>query len=350
MDLSKVINYLSNYDGEPIKIMEVCGSHTAAIKKSGIKSLLSPKIKLVSGPGCPVCVTASSYIDRLIELSQKENTEIVTFGDLMRVPGSESTLNEEKSKGAKVNMVYSPLDTIALALEKPDKTFVFAAIGFETTTPAYALLVDKIINNNIKNIKILTSLKVMPPALSWIMESGSDIDAFIAPGHVSVITGSRIYEEISDIYSVPMGICGFKSEELVLGIYGIIRMYNKKDYLISSGNGLVKNFYPSVVKPEGNVPAKALVNKYFKVSGASWRGLGEIENSGLLLKDEFSFLDAGSYDLLIDIKKNPACSCDKVLTGKMDPRQCPLFGKVCTPLNPQGACMVSEEGACQNSI
>ncbi|MCR5625321.1 MAG: hydrogenase formation protein HypD [Lachnospiraceae bacterium] len=342
-NIEKIVDFLKNYNGKELTIMEVCGSHTAAITKSGIKDIISPKIRFVSGPGCPVCVTISSYIDKLIELSKSENTEVVTFGDLMRVPGSFSSLQAEKGKGAKVQMVYSPMDTFKLAEINPDTNYIFAAVGFETTIPVYACMMDYILANNIKNVKLLTSLKVMPPAISWLMDNNANIDAFIAPGHVSVIIGSEAYVPLSEKYKVPFAVTGFKPEELCVGIAGLVKMCMDE-------KPAVKNYYPSVVLSEGNKMALDKIFKYFKYDKAVWRGLGAIDDSGLVLKEEYLEFDAGSTGLSEDIKINAGCSCDKVLMGKLTPNQCPLFKKVCNPQNPQGACMVSEEGSCFQSF
>ncbi|MCR5468743.1 MAG: hydrogenase formation protein HypD [Lachnospiraceae bacterium] len=339
--LTEIKDYLKNYDGEPINIMEVCGSHTAAIAKSGIKSLLSEKINLVSGPGCPVCVTPSAYIDRLIELSLKPDTCVCTFGDLLRVPGSTESLNIAKGKGARVEMVYSPMDIVDMAKADAATTFVFAAVGFETTTPVYALLIDTIVSEKIDNIRLLTALKTMPAVIEHLLENKAPIDAFIAPGHVSVVTGSRIFEPVSEKYDIPFAVSGFEGEQILEAIYGLVK---------TRGKGKVLNFYPEVVSEEGNTVAKELVDKYFEVTSAGWRGMGIIDGSGLKIRDEFSNLDAGSDGLTEDIKKNKACRCDHVLMGKLTPKDCPLYGKGCTPLNPQGACMVSEEGCCHTWI
>lgn len=339
--IKEITEYLKNYDGDDMNIMEVCGSHTAAIAKTGIKSLLSDKIHLVSGPGCPVCVTPSAYVDKLIELALMPDTCVCTFGDLMRVPGSEESLNIAKGRGADVVMVYSPMDVLDMAKENSEITYIFAAVGFETTTPVYALLVDAIVSEGIKNIKLLTALKTMPAVIDFLMENDAPIDGFIAPGHVSVVTGSELFVPIAKKYNIPFAVAGFEGVELLEALYGLVKM---------RGKGEVNNFYPSVVSKYGNTEAKALVLKYFKESDACWRGMGVIAHSGLELKAEYAYLDAGSHGLNEDIKKNKACICDKVLMGKKVPTDCKLFGKVCTPLNPQGACMVSEEGCCHTWI
>ena len=338
-EIKDYVRELTQYNGRPVKIMEVCGSHTAAIAKSGIRSLLSDRISLVSGPGCPVCVTPSSYIDKLISLSEQENTCIVTFGDLLRVPGSRKSLNRAKGEGADIRMVYSPADMIELAKESPQKNFVFAAVGFETTTPVYALLLETLCNENITNVKLLTSLKTMPEAVEWLCRNDCGIDGFLAPGHVCAITGSEAFENVAETYHIPFAVAGFDAKELILAIYGLIRM-------IETGDNTVKNFYPSVVAKEGNITAQAKMDFYFRKTDAVWRGMGMIADSGRILKQEFSDYDAGSDGLQEDIKLNEACCCSQILMGKMEPKDCPLFRTVCNPQNPQGACMVSEEGSC----
>lgn len=344
MTIDDIKGFLKNYDGEEINIMEVCGSHTAAIASLGIPELLSDKILLISGPGCPVCVTPSSYIDRLIELALTPGYAVVTFGDLMRVPGSEGSLLEARTRGAEVVMVYSPLDTISYAKKSPEKVFVFAAVGFETTAPVYAELVKRITEEDIKNIHLLTAIKTMPPVIRNIIEKGlSDgrcaIDGFLAPGHVSVITGYGVYEEVAKSFGIPFVVAGFTGERLLLAIYDLVKMKDR---------GEVKNDYPSVVTKEGSAKAGALVKRYFMPHDAVWRGLGRIKDSGLVLKDEFKYLDEGSIYLDNDDKLNNACICDRVLTGQNKPFDCPLFGKVCNPQAPQGACMVSKEGSCNS--
>ena len=337
MDLNKIIDYLGSYDGPEMNIMEVCGSHTGAIAKNGIPGLLSPNIHLISGPGCPVCVTPSSYVDRLLELAMEPDTCIVTFGDLIRVPGSEKSLSVVKGQGGRVAMVYSPMDIIAMAQNEPETTFIFAAVGFETTMPVYALLMQTLIEEHIDNVKLLTALKTMPEVIDWLCAKGAPVNGFLAPGHVSVVTGIHCFENIASEYNIPFGVAGFSGEQILIALYGIVNSY---------GQGKVMNFYPSVVKEEGNIKAQDLINTYFEKKDASWRGMGIVENSGMVLKKEYMRFDAGSFDLVSDKKINPACSCDKVLMGLKKPYECPLYGKVCTPMTPQGACMVSTEGGC----
>ncbi|MCR5654301.1 MAG: hydrogenase formation protein HypD, partial [Lachnospiraceae bacterium] len=210
MDVAECLAYLKAYDGPKVRIMEVCGSHTEAIAKSGIRQVISDRIELVSGPGCPVCVCPSGYVDRLIDLAKEEHTTVVTFGDLIRIPGKEGNLSQSKGQGASVEMVYSPLDMIKLAEANPEEDYVFGAVGFETTIPVYTLLLDQIIEKKLHNIKLLTALKIMPPAIDWLCANGAKIDAFLAPGHVSVIVGSGAFEAVSKKYKIPLGVSGFE--------------------------------------------------------------------------------------------------------------------------------------------
>lgn len=337
MDTKEILKFLKEYDGEELSFMEVCGTHTASISGNGIPSLLSDKIKLISGPGCPVCVTVASYIDRLCELALTPNTCVVTFGDMIRVPGSKEALKDIKSKGGKIEMVYSPFEIINLANNDKDTTFVFAAVGFETTTPIYALLIDKIINEGIKNIKLLTALKTMPAVIDALCSQENKINGFIAPGNVSVITGSNAFLPLAKKYNLPFVISGFNGEELLATIYSLVKL---------KGTGKVLNLYKYAVTENGNEKAKEIVNKYFMPYDAYWRGMGKVKNSAMVLKDKYLQYDAGSKELTEDSLINKGCSCGDIITGKKAPNECPLFGKVCTPENPQGACMVSNEGSC----
>lgn len=343
LTIEEIGKRLGEYEGEEIRIMEVCGSHTAAIAKYGVRSILSPRIRLVSGPGCPVCVTPTAYVDRLIELASTPKTAVVSFGDLLRVPGSRYSLSEAKGRGADVRMVYAPMDTLKLAVEEPDTTFIFAAVGFETTAPVYTLLLDEIIGKGIGNVKLLTSLKTMPGVLRWLLDSETKIDGFLAPGHVCAITGSEYFAPLAKEYHKPFAVSGFEAEGLLIAIYGLVQM-------IQEGRCAVENFYPSVVSAGANEVAFSQLEKYFRVTEAGWRGFGVVEESGLLLKPEYERYDAGSAGLFEDRKRNGACSCGEILKGEKTPWDCPLFGKVCTPQNPQGACMVSYEGSCLSAF
>ena len=359
MSLAEMREFLTNYDGPEMYIMEVCGSHTAAISKNGIRGMLSEKIHLISGPGCPVCVTPTAYVDKLIELAMTPNTCVVTFGDMLRVPGSKYSLSEVQGMGGRAKMVYSPMDIFALAKAEPETTFVFAALGFETTTPVYALLLEEVIEENIENVKLLTALKTMPGVIEYLCENGASIQGYLAPGHVAAVTGSKLFEPLAEKYQIPFAVSGFEGEEILEALCGIIKAYENANRDTSveiscetqtCNADVVLNFYPSVVSREGNTTAQALVEKYFTQCDATWRGMGTIPGTGMELREEYAKYDAGSKNLQEDNKRNKACCCDQILMGKMQPQQCPLFGKVCKPLTPQGACMVSEEGSCHSAF
>lgn len=337
--LLQVKDELKKYDGKAIKIMEVCGTHTSSIFKNGIRSLLSSKIQLISGPGCPVCVTSSAYIDKLIELSLQDKYCVLTFGDMMKVKGSKLSLTSVKAIGGKVRILYSPLSAIQIAMQDKDTEYVFAAVGFETTTPIYALMLDEIINNHISNLKLLTSVKTIIPALTFICENEKNIDAFLCPGHVSVITGSRVYQKLADKYNKPFVIGGFEAEHILAAVYEIVNE-------LESNRPKVKNLYISAVTEDGNQKAVALVHKYFETTDDVWRGIGLIENSALRLRQEYQKYDAGSSFEDSGDSMPLGCRCTDVILGRISPVDCPLFKTVCSPMDAVGPCMVSSEGAC----
>ncbi|HHV12655.1 MAG TPA: hydrogenase formation protein HypD [Clostridiales bacterium] len=339
MTLEQVKQELLGYEGRPIKIMEVCGTHTASIFKNGIRSLLPPGIQLISGPGCPVCVTSSAYIDHLVQYASRENYCILTFGDMMKVKGSRMSLTEAKAAGAKVQVLYSPLTAIKMALEHRATNYIFAAVGFETTAPIYALMMEAIIENNIKNLQLMTSIKSILPALTFLCDNEKEIDAFLCPGHVSVITGSSIYQELSERYRKPFVIAGFEGGHILAAVYEILQQ-------LLRGRPGVKNLYTSAVSEEGNQRAVQLIRRYFEPAPDYWRGIGSLEASGLRLKQEYGSYDAGSS---FETREEPlpkGCKCTDVILGRIHPVACPLFRKVCTPMNAVGPCMVSTEGAC----
>ncbi len=315
--------------------MEICGSHTAAIARSGIRSFLSDHIRMVSGPGCPVCVTVTDYIDRLVKLAEEQVNIICSFGDLIRVPGSRDTLEDARSRGADIRILYSPMDMLSLAASNKDHIYIFAAVGFETTAPVYASLISNAEEEGIDNIRLLTSLKTMPEVVKRI---GSKMDGYLLPGHVCTVTGYGLYESVAKALQTPMVAAGFEAENILQAIYALVRL---------KGKGVVKNFYPSVVTRDGNKKAQDTLYKYFEPGDAAWRGLGNIEGSGLYLRPEYERFDAGSAGLTED-RENSGCHCAHVITGEEKSTDCPLFGKACTPLTPKGACMVSQEGACFN--
>ena len=335
--MTDIKRFLKEYDGPAVRLMEVCGTHTAQISRCGISSMLSPKIRLVSGPGCPVCVTVTSYVDRLVELSGKPKTTVVSFGDMLRVCGSRMSLNDARAAGGSVKMVYSPMDALKLAREDPSAEYIFAAVGFETTAPVYAMLLEEAALSGVENLKILTSLKTMPPVIDLICEKQGGVDGFIAPGHVSVITGSDIFLPLSEKYGIPFVVAGFEGEQILAAVYALVKL---------RGKGVTMNLYPSAVTAKGNVTAQESVRKYFEPCDAAWRGIGLIPDSGIALKKEYALYDAGGAELTQDAGFEQGCSCAEVLTGAKSPLECPLFGKVCTPESPHGACMVSMEGSC----
>ena len=337
--INQVIRELKNYDGRPVKIMEVCGTHTSSIFKNGIRTMISPRIQLISGPGCPVCVTSSSYIDELTEYSLKENHCVLTFGDMMKVKGSRMSLTEAKAAGGRVKILYSPLMAVGEAEENKEIQYVFAAVGFETTAPVYALLLEEIRQKKIENLKLLTSIKTIVPALSFLCEKEKAIDGFLSPGHVSVITGSGVYRELASRYKKPFVIAGFEGEHILAAVYEIITQIRKQSFE-------VKNLYASAVTEEGNQKAAALIKQYFESADGYWRGIGTIENSALKLKEEYKACDAGSKKEEMEEHMPVGCKCKSVILGQINPPDCPLFKTACTPLHAIGPCMVSQEGAC----
>ena len=342
MDIEQIIKELKEYSGPDIKIMEVCGTHTASIFKSGVRSLISPKLKLISGPGCPVCVTPAAYIDRCIEYAMKENHVLVTFGDMMKVPGQNGSLSQAKGDGARVELMYSPMEVVEKAKQNPNITYVIAGVGFETTVPAYALTIEEATRQGVRNIRLVTALKTVMPALEWICENEDGIDGFLCPGHVSVIIGSEIYKELADRYEKPFAVAGFEPEHILAGIYDIVKQLEPK----TKTKAAVHNLYKNAVKAEGNKKAQEVIDRYFEPGSAMWRGLGMIPDSGLYLRPEYEAYDAGSRGLDQDIQLPESCRCGDVIIGRINPNECPMFGETCNPMNPYGPCMVSSEGAC----
>lgn len=325
--------------GIPFNIMEVCGSHTMAISKFGLRQILPKNIRLISGPGCPVCVTAQNEIDAVIELSNK-NIVIATFGDLIRVPGNKSSLQKERAKGKEVRVFYSPLDALKYAEENPQKEVVFIGIGFETTVPTVALTIKEAKERKIKNYSVYSLHKTMPEALRALLVGGSNVQGFLLPGHVSAITGSRIYEFLPREFGVGGVISGFEAEDILMSIVMLLKNYK---------NPTIEIQYKRVVKEEGNIEAQKIIEEVFEPCDSTWRGLGEIKGSGLKIRDKYKDFDAA---LKFDIKpigdeiEVKGCRCGDVLKGRIYPNECPLFGRVCTPDNPIGPCMVSSEGSC----
>lgn len=325
-----------------INIMEVCGTHTMEIFKFGIKNLYEHNLNLISGPGCPVCVTDNRYLDTAIEISRLQDVVITTFGDMMRVPGSRSSLQQEKASGRKIKIVYSPLDALNLAEQNPDQKVVFLGVGFETTAPAIAATIKMASEKGIKNFFVLAAHKTMPRAMEALLSSDQlNIDGFICPGHVTAITGIHIYDFIPNKFGVPCVVSGFEPLDIVRSI-DLICMQLKNN------QALVQNSYTRVVKENGNVQARKIMEEVFEDCDAAWRGIGVIPGSGLCIRESYSEFDAARvFPAEIPDPIDPkGCRCGEVLTGAITPLDCPLFKKSCTPENPVGSCMVSSEGTC----
>ncbi len=327
---------------EPVRFMEVCGTHTMAIARFGLKSLLPPQIRLVSGPGCPVCVTPVSYLDHAIALALLPDVVVATFGDLMRVPGSCSSLMIERARGADVRVVYSALDAVKLAVELPQKRVVFLGVGFETTTPTIAAAIASARQQQLSNFFVLTSHKTMPEAMRLLSTDPQlQIRGYLCPAHVSTVTGSEAYRPLAEEFGIPCVVTGFEPADVLQGVLMLLRQ-------CCSGRAVVENQYARAVSRQGNPRAQALVTGLFKCCDTTWRGLGMIPGSGLALRDEYACFDAARMvPVELPEAAEPAgCCCGEVLTGRMSPRECPLFGAACTPETPVGACMVSSEGSC----
>ena len=327
--------------GRKINIMEVCGTHTVAIFRNGIRSTLPERLKLLSGPGCPVCVTDQSYIDTVLQLAGRDDVLIATYGDMIRVPGKGGSL-ETKQPGANVKVVLSSEDALELAKDNPDKMIVFIAVGFETTAPATAVVIKEAEAGSIDNFCILSGHKLVVPAMRTLLsEKNHNIDAFLCPGHVSVILGYRRFAEIVEDFGRPCVVAGFEPIQIIEGLGEICRQ-------LAAGTAELKSIYTAVVSEKGNTTAQKIIADCFDVTDGCWRGIGKIEKSALKLKDKYSRFDALKR---FDITETPAedtsgCRCGEVLCGLIEPVECGLFGQSCTPQEPVGPCMVSSEGAC----
>ncbi len=335
--VEKAREILTGYSGPKIRIMEVCGTHTHEIFRQGIRKLLPENVSLISGPGCPVCVTPVSFIDEALELALDKGCTITTFGDLVRVPGSEMSLQLARGKGAKVKVVYSPLDAEQYAKENPREQVVFLSVGFETTTPSSCIALKKAGEDGIENFSLLTANKTMPSAYRAMMDT---TDVYLYPGHVCAIQGLRECREMLDL-GMSGVVAGFTAPELLTALAVAVTKFQE-------GKPFLVNCYPRVVTEEGRPEARAIVEEYMEPCDARWRGIGVLENSGMKLRDRFEMYDARKKYALAPIEGREAkgCRCGEILQGRCLPSQCPLYGKACTPEHPVGACMVSSEGAC----
>jgi len=330
------------FPGGNLRIMEVCGTHTMAIARYGLRSLLPENLMLISGPGCPVCITPASIIKIALKLARRPGTVIMTFGDMMRVPVDNISLEKVKAEGADVRVVYSAMDILDIAENEKEKEFVFISVGFETTTPGTALSIIETVKRGLENVHYLVANRFVIPALHALCSSKEiKIDGFLCPGHVSVIIGSDSYSEITEKYKIPCVVAGFEPVDIMFAIYRIVTQ-------LAEGKVEVENAYSRVVKGRGNEKAQDIINRVFKPVDAEWRGLGMIPKSGLALRKEFSHLDAlKSFDMKVEPWNDPpGCRCGDVLKGLISPSQCALFAKRCNPESPVGPCMVSSEGSC----
>jgi hydrogenase expression/formation protein HypD len=339
--ISKLAGMITESVRQEYTFMEVCGGHTNAIHRFGIAYLLPDAIKLISGPGCPVCVTGKSFIDKAIDCSRMENAVIATFGDLIRVPGSFSSLEKERSKGADIRIVLSPLDALELARQSQEKNIIFLGIGFETTAPGTAVTVMQAYNQGVRNFFLLNAHKVMPPAMEAIIREGVKIHGFICPGHVAAITGSAIFNFIPDRYNLGCAVTGFEPVDLMQSILMLVTQNNNK-------RPKVDIQYNRVVTEKGNLLAQRSMAEVFEPCDTYWRGFGIIPGSGMVLREKYKNYDAERIFSPVAGKEEDdgMCICGEILRGIKSPPECPLFADVCIPDNPIGACMVSNEGAC----
>lgn len=327
---------------EPMTFMEVCGTHTMSIYQYGLRTLLPPQVRLISGPGCPVCVTPNEYLDRAVALCRVPDAIIATFGDMVRVPGSSSSLLEERAKGADIRIVYSPLDAVALAAANPGKKVVFLGVGFETTAPAIGGSIMAAKKQGLGNYFVLAAHKTMPQPMRVLSADPElKIDGYICPAHVSAITGPDAYRFLAEEFRIPCVITGFEPVDLMQGVEMLARQ-------VVAGESRVETQYSRVVRPEGNRKAQAVIREVFTPCDAPWRGIGIIPGSGLRIADAYAGFDAEKA-IPVEVeetKEHAGCLCGEILKGKAAPADCPLFAGACTPESPVGACMVSSEGTC----
>ncbi len=327
---------------DQISLMEVCGTHTVSLFRSGVKTLMPPELRLISGPGCPVCVTAQGYLDAACELAARPGVTVCTYGDMIRVPGRNGSLAEHRARGARVVIVYSARDALQFAIDHPEQEVVFLAVGFETTAPTTAAVVEEAERNNVGNFYILSGHKLIIPAMTAILSSGDiPIDGFICPGHVSIVIGAKAYQPIVEKFHKACVVTGFEPHQMLLGISRLIEQ-------VVRGEAKVENVYGIAVKDEGNTVAWDLVFRIFEETSAVWRAMGTIDGSGLSLRSKYKRFDAAAHfgintedDYCVE-----GCLCGEVIQGKVEPTECSLFAKKCSPIHPIGPCMVSSEGTC----
>jgi len=338
----KLAHKIATISTRPARLMEFCGGHTVAIMRNGIRQLLPPRIEMLSGPGCPVCVTSNHDIDKAIALAGLPKLIITTFGDMLKVPGSYSSLQKARAAGGDIRIVYSTQDALQTARDNPDRPVVFLGVGFETTAPTIASAVLQAAKESIDNFSVLCQLKLTPPAMRALLDLGETrLNGIICPGHVSAIIGTRPYEAYARDYGVACVVAGFEPVDILQAVEMLVQQ-------VEEGTARVEIAYTRGVRPEGNVKALELMNEVFDTTEACWRGIGDIPQSGLKLKKEFACFDANlQFEIkLPPIREHAGCRCGEILRGVIRPFDCGLFGKVCTPENPVGPCMVSSEGSC----
>lgn len=327
---------------KPVRVMEVCGTHTMAISRHGIRQALPENLKLISGPGCPVCVTANTDIDTFIEMALIPDVIVTTFGDMLRVPGTRMGLAQARSRGADVRVVYSTLDALQLARENSGSTVIFFGIGFETTAPTVAAAVLEASETGLENFMVMSAHKVVPPALAALCGSPElAVDAFLCPGHVTAVIGPEAYSPVAGESGIPCVIAGFEPADILQSLGMLCDQ-------VAEGRTDVELQYTRGVRPGGNPAARAMIERIFEPCDAEWRGLGVIPGSGLAIREEFAAHDAAlRFEVDVSYSREPkGCLCGAILTGQKIPRDCPLFGKGCSPDHPVGPCMVSSEGTC----
>jgi len=342
-DLARgLVRRIQRESKKPIRLMEFCGGHTVAILKHGIRQLVPPTVELTSGPGCPVCVTANSDLDKAIALARQPEVIITSFGDMLKVPGSYSSLQRARADGADVRIVYSTLDALQIARENPRKKAVFVGAGFETTAPTVAASILQARAEGLNNYYVISMHKLCPPVIRALLDSGETrIDGLICPGHVSAVTGSQAWEFAAEEYGIACVVSGFEPLDILQAIYMLVRQ-------LETGEPKVETAYRRGVRSDGNLKAQELMMEVFEPGPANWRGIGVVAGSGLRLRPEYQKFDA---ECVFDIKPGPTiepkgCICGDILRGVKTPLECQLFNKTCTPENPVGPCMVSSEGSC----
>ena len=342
MNYIDAINNAAASVDRTIRLMEVCGTHTVSIFRAGIRQMLPPNVRLVSGPGCPVCVTDDACIDKAIAYAKRDDNIIATFGDMLKVPGSRSSLALAQAEGADVRVIYSPLDAVDIARDNPARKVIFLAAGFETTAPTAAAAVLAAQAQSIGNFFVLSAHKLVPPIMRSLLDSKETrVDGFILPGHVAVVIGVEAFDFLSRDYRLPGVVTGFEPHEILRALARLIEM-------IAERRAEIVNEYAVVVRREGNPAARSILERVYDVADADWRGIGRVPSSGLKMRDDFAAFDIERVDpISVETSaRNSKCRCGEVLRGAINPPECPLFSRACEPLHPIGPCMVSVEGVC----